>query len=186
MAEKTQERDAGVASRGGGRGGRKASVSTGEGVEKKGRARADGDSPGPRDKAGAGEGAIAEPAKTGRGAAGKSSGGRAKKPNLKADLREFASARPQGWGHEDWISFLESLQSRGHNVQDRDAIGLALEKERLDLALSGIKGITGPKRKALIERFGTTWTLRNASVDDIASAAGIDRTQAERLKSELN
>jgi hypothetical protein len=121
----------------------------------------------------------------GRAASAGRGPGRAKKPDLKKDLREFASARPQGWDHQDWINFLEALQSRGHDVHDRDSIGLALEKERLDLALSGIKGVPAQKRKGLVERFGTTWKLRNAEVDEIA-AAGVDRAVAERIKADLS
>src|SRR5687768_16130568 len=68
------------------------------------------------------------------------SNARTKQPDLKKDLRDFASGRPQGWGHDDWLNFLESLKSRGHDVADREAIGVALERERLDLALSGVKG----------------------------------------------
>jgi hypothetical protein len=89
------------------------------------------------------------------------------------ELRDFASARPQGWGHEDWINFLESLQGRGYDIQDRDAIGVALERERLDLALSSVKGLGPQRRRALVERFGHVWTLRNANPAEIAEAARI-------------
>src|SRR5690606_33332913 len=84
----------------------------------------------PRNKPdGAGDGvAGGQPPKTGRGAGRSRS---ASKLDLQKDLREFASARPSGWSHGDWLTFLEGLSERGHNVADRDAIGLALEKERL-------------------------------------------------------
>ncbi|MDR0788017.1 MAG: hypothetical protein LBG44_09150 [Gemmatimonadota bacterium] len=92
---------------------------------------------------------------------------------LRRELRDFASARPQGWGHEDWINFLESLQGRGYNIHDRDAIGAALERERLDLALSRVRGLGPQRRRALVERFGQVWALRNANPAEIAEAARI-------------
>lgn len=138
-------------------------------------------------RVGSGKAATSSSAtKKGRGDGSEIAAPRTRKPNLKKDLREFASARPQGWGHDDWIAFLEDLQRRGHDVRDRDAIGLALEKERLDLALSSVKGVTAPKRKALVERYGNAWNLRNAPADDVAAVAGIDREAADRLKSALH
>lgn len=110
----------------------------------------------------------------------KTSGGT--KGNLKKDLRDFASARPEGWNHDDWLGFLESLQNRGHNIQDREAIGLALEKERLDLALSGVKGMGPQRRSALIEKYGTLWKLRHADVSEIAASANLPQSLAESVK----
>lgn len=110
---------------------------------------------------------------------------RGRKPDLKKELRDFASARPQGWSHDDWLEFLENLQSRGHNVNDREAIGRALERERLDLKLSGIEGV-GPKRRyALVEHYGNLWTLRNAAPDEIARTASMPRPLGERVKEAL-
>jgi hypothetical protein len=106
--------------------------------------------------------------------------------DLRSDLRDFASARPQGWGHDDWLNFLESLRNRGHDVRDHDAVGLALEKERLDLALSQIQGIGAQRRKTLVDRFGTLWSLRNADVDEVARLANIPRSLAERVKGALH
>jgi hypothetical protein len=115
--------------------------------------------------------------------------GRAKRmtrrPDLRKDLRDFASGRPQGWEHEDWLNFLESLQNRGHDIRDREAIGVALEKERLDLALSGVKGIGPQKRAALIEAYGTLWALRKADASEIAAAGGLTSSLAERIKTEV-
>ena len=106
--------------------------------------------------------------------------------DLRADLRDFAAGRPQGWGHDDWLNFLESLRGRGHDVRDHDAIGIALEKERLDVALSQVKGIGAQRRQALVDRFGTLWALRNADVDEIARLANIPRNVAERVKADLS
>jgi hypothetical protein len=121
-----------------------------------------------------------------RGAAPGTVSSRARKPALTKDLRDFASARPQGWGHDDWLRFLESLGQRGHDIRDRDAIGMALEKERLDLALGRVKGLGPQKRKALVERYATLWNLRGADPDDIASAGGLRRDLAERVKDEVS
>jgi hypothetical protein len=106
-------------------------------------------------------------------------------PDLKRDLKDFVSARPHGWGHDDWLQFLEDLRERGHNIEDREAIGMALEQERLDHSLSNVKGLTGPRRRPLVERFKTVWSLRNAGVDEIASTAGVSREVADRIKAEI-
>jgi hypothetical protein len=108
-----------------------------------------------------------------------------KENDLTRDLRDFASGRPQGWEHDDWLNFLESLRSRGHNVHDTEAIGIALEKERLDLALSGVRGMGPQRRKALIEHYGTVWNLRNAEIEEIASVAKMPRALAEHVKTEV-
>lgn len=92
---------------------------------------------------------------------------------LHRELRDFAAARPEGWDHRDWINFLESLQGRGFDIQDRDAIGVALERERLDLALSSVKGLGPQRRRALVDRFGHVWTLRNANPAEIAEVARV-------------
>ena len=133
------------------------------------------------------EAAPKQPAKTGRGgAASARPAGSKPQTDLKKDLRGFVSARPSGWSHEDWLNFLESLRERGHNVEDRDAIGLALERERLDHALSAVKGVGPARRQALVERFGNVWTARNASVEEIAEAGSIPRPLAESIKSGLS
>lgn len=115
--------------------------------------------------------------------AGKRSASRS--PDLRKDLRDFASGRPQGWNHEDWQAFLEHLRGRGHDTSNSDAIGLALERERLALSLEKIEGV-GPQRvKSLADRFTTIWSLRNADVEEIAAAANIRRDLAERIKSSV-
>jgi hypothetical protein len=106
--------------------------------------------------------------------------------DLRKDLRDFASGRPQGWGHDDWIRFLEDLQSRGHDIRDREAIGIALEKERLDVALTPLRGMGPQRRAALVERYGTIWNLRNAPVAEIAQTARVPTDLAERVKAELS
>jgi hypothetical protein len=100
---------------------------------------------------------------------------------LRSDLREFASARPSGWEHDDWLAFLEALKERGHDTSEPERIGLELERERLAVVLSAIPGI-GPRRAdALVARFDTLWSMRRAGVDEVAGAAGIPRSLAERV-----
>ena len=104
---------------------------------------------------------------------------------LAADLRSFAVARPAGWGHDDWLSFLAHLGEQGHDVSDAEGIGARLERERLGVVLSAVQGL-GPKRvDALVERFHNLWTLRQASPGDVAAVAGMTRPLAERLAEDL-
>ncbi|CAN5638886.1 hypothetical protein BH23GEM6_BH23GEM6_14510 [soil metagenome] len=116
----------------------------------------------------------------GGGAAAKLSRGKA--PDLTKDLRDFASGRPQGWSHDDWESFLGHLSRRGHDTSNADAIGLALERERLALALQQVDGLKPQQVKSLANRFTTIWSLRNAEVEDIEAAAKLPRNMAERIK----
>src|SRR5690554_3551106 len=86
---------------------------------------------------------------------------------LRRDLRDFASARPDGWSHDDWLRFLEHLEQRGHNITDRDAIGSLLERERLALALEQIPGV-GPRRvQSIADRYGYLWRLRETDVEQL-------------------
>lgn len=117
-------------------------------------------------------------AKTGGAARGKA-------PDLRKDLRDFASARPEGWSHDDWLTFLEHLKSRGHNITEREEIGRALEKERLDLALEGVQGLQPKGRKSLVERFGNVWSLRDADPDEVSRRGGVDRSVADRIREHL-
>ena len=104
---------------------------------------------------------------------------------LQADLRAFAQARPAGWNHEDWVSFLEELASRGHDVSDSAGIGSRLEQERLAVVLGTVQGL-GPKRvQSLVERFHTLWSLRQAGPDALAAVPGMTRPLAERVAEEL-
>lgn len=105
--------------------------------------------------------------------------------NLKADLREFASARPGGWNHDDWIGFLDHLRGRGHDVSDADGVGLSLERERLGLQLEQIPGM-GPRRvEALVDRYHTLYSLRQAGVDELAEVSGMNRALAERVRQQF-
>lgn len=121
-----------------------------------------------------------------KGGAGARGGARARGAaegrDLRAELRDFASARPEGWSHQDWLTFLDHLREKGHDTSNPDQIGLMLERERLAAALAQVEGM-GPKRvDALVSRFDTLWSFRQASVEEVASVPGMNRALAERVK----
>jgi hypothetical protein len=106
--------------------------------------------------------------------------------NLRADLREFASNRPQGWNHDDWTAFLDHLRGRGHDVSNSDEVGMSLERERLAVQLEQVPGM-GPRRvEALVNRFHTLYSLRRAEVDELADVPGMNRALAERVRQQFN
>jgi hypothetical protein len=101
--------------------------------------------------------------------------------NLKADLRAFAAGRPEGWGHDDWLAFLEHLAQRGHDTESAAEIGEALERERLAVVLEVVQGM-GPRRvDSVVNRFGSVWHLSQASVEDVCSLPSMPRSLAERV-----
>lgn len=127
----------------------------------------------------------AKPAKADGKAAPKGFVRREKGPDLKADLRAFVAARPGGWGHDDWIAFLDHLRERGHDTSDAEAIGAALERERLAAALETVQGM-GPRRVvAVVERYDTLYSARRADVDEIAALPGMNRALAEKVRQAL-
>jgi hypothetical protein len=100
---------------------------------------------------------------------------------LQEDLRAFATARPSGWNHEEWVGFLTELAAKGHDCSDPEQIGARLERERLALSLEAIQGVEHSGVEALADRFQTLWSARHASPEDIAQTAGLPRPQAERV-----
>jgi hypothetical protein len=119
-----------------------------------------------------------------RRAPGRASGA-AEGNDLRSELRLFASARPAGWDHRDWQSFLEDLQSRGHDTSSPDDIGRELERERLAVVLQQIQGL-GPRRvDSLVARFETLWSASHAAVEEIAAVAGMNRPLAEKVRQAL-
>lgn len=121
-------------------------------------------------------------AKTGSRGGGAKSGSRTQpKTDLRRDLRDFASGRPDGWNHEDWMGFLEHLQSRGHNINDRDQIGTMLERERLAVVLEKVQGMGPARVNAIAERYGSIWNLRNTSAEDLSRDASIPQPLAEKV-----
>jgi hypothetical protein len=115
----------------------------------------------------------------------KSSTGRAarkQKPDLEGDLREFVQTHPGGWGHNEWIGLVNLLRDRGHDTSDTDAIGMALERERLRLVLQRIPGL-GPQRVgAIADRYPRIWNLMQANAEELATAANLPRTLANKVK----
>lgn len=109
------------------------------------------------------------------------SGAAGQRSDLQGELRKFAADRPEGWNHDEWTDLLRGLNERGHNTSDPDSIGRSLEREKLSLVLERIPGL-GPRRvEALLDRFGTLWSLRNADTDEIAALPSIPRGLAERV-----
>lgn len=109
-----------------------------------------------------------------------------KGPDLQADLRDFITARPAGWGHEDWIAFLDHLRERGHDTSDPEAIGRLLERERLAAMLEQVQGM-GPRRVGtVVERYETVYSCARGDVDDIAVLPGMNRALAEKVRQAVN
>jgi hypothetical protein len=115
--------------------------------------------------------------RAGGGGARKSGGS----PDLRTEARGFVSGRPQGWNHDEWLGFLDDLRGRGHNVEDRDAIGSLLERERLAVTLEKVPGLGAQRVKSISERYGNVWRLKDASVDDLTRDTKIPRPLAERI-----
>jgi len=136
--------------------------------------------------------AAKNPAKAGaaKGKGGKAESGRfvhrKKGPDLREDLRAFVQAQPSGWGHEDWITFLDHLRERGHDTSDPEAVGLLLERERLAAMLERVQGM-GPRRvQAVVDRYETAWSAHRAGVDELATLPGMNRSLAEKVRQSLH
>ena len=99
-------------------------------------------------------------------------------------LRDFVRGHEHGWSHHDWLGLLAELSDAGVDTGDPDAIGAALEQERVILFLEGmnLKGL-GPKRRdALVARFPRLWDLRNASVEEIGEVPSFHRELADAVR----
>jgi len=102
---------------------------------------------------------------------------------LNEHLSTFVEDHPEGWGHDEWTTLLQSLEQQGEEIADADSVGWALENLRLGLALrrAGVPGL-GPKRiDRVVNRFGTLWSLRQASADQVAEIPTIHQGLAEQL-----
>ncbi len=85
---------------------------------------------------------------------------------------------------ENLFNFITNLQDEVHKtaieyhrkVRDRE-----MTKSKLDY----IEGIGEKKRTALLKKFGSVKKIKEASIDDIASVKGINKTLAEKIKKEL-
>ncbi|HYH81744.1 MAG TPA: helix-hairpin-helix domain-containing protein [Longimicrobium sp.] len=111
---------------------------------------------------------------------------RVKGPDLREDLRAFVQAQPSGWGHGDWVAFLDHLRERGHDTSNPESVGLLLERERLAARLEGVQGM-GPRRvQAVVDRYETIWSAHHAGVDELAALPGMNRALAEKVKQTLH
>jgi hypothetical protein len=106
--------------------------------------------------------------------------------DLRSDLREFAKGRPQGWNHEEWLGFIEHLRGKGHNINDQEAIGSMLERERIGVLLEKVPGLGAQRIRSLAEAFGNVWRLREADADQIARTAKLPRDVAQRVVDTLH
>lgn len=139
-----------------------------------------------------GKKAVVEKTKAAPKKPAKSEKGKSKKfvykpkgPDLQADLRAFVVARPSGWGHEDWLAFLDHLRERGHDTSDPDALGRLLERERLAAMLERVQGM-GPKRvSTVVDRYETAWSCARADVDEISALPGLNRALGEKVRQAL-
>jgi hypothetical protein len=115
----------------------------------------------------------------------KADSGAASDAGLRKDLREFVQGNPGGWGHNEWIGLVNLLKERGHDTSDTDAVGMALERERLTLVLERVPGL-GPQRvKSIADRYPRIWNLMQAGAEEIAIAANLPRSVAQRVKDAL-
>ena len=102
---------------------------------------------------------------------------------MRQHLIDFVQAHPDGWGHQDWLELLADLEQKGFEVQNADAVGLELENVRLaeELRRQEVPGL-GPKRiDAVVDRFGTLWSLRQAQVEEVADIRTIPGGVAEKV-----
>jgi len=106
---------------------------------------------------------------------------------MKKQLNAFVERHPDGWNHDQWLSLLADLGADGVDLADTAAIGEELEKLRLAATLRrcDVPGL-GPKRiEAVVEKFGTLWSLRHAGVDEVAAIKTIPAGVAEKVVAAL-
>lgn len=102
---------------------------------------------------------------------------------LRQELRSFVQTHRDGWGHEEWMTLVSALADQGHETDDLDRLGLALEQERVrevlaDLPVSGL----GPKRQEVLSVcYPRMWDLEHASVEELAALPSVPRTVAVNL-----
>lgn len=107
--------------------------------------------------------------------------------SISEHLTAFVENHPDGWDHGDWVGLLHALDREGVDVGDPDELGLQLESTRLgwELRRRAVPGL-GPKRiDAVVGRFGSLWSLKQATADEIAEIPTIHKTLAEKLSDTL-
>lgn len=106
---------------------------------------------------------------------------------FRARLRDFVTGHEQGWNHHEWLELLGQLTDAGVDTTDPEAVGLALEQERVLAFLEGLglKGLGPKRREALAARFGRLWDLRHATVEELGSVPTFHPALAEALHEAL-
>lgn len=107
---------------------------------------------------------------------------------LRRELRTFARNHRNGWNHDEWTGLVSLLNEEGHDVNDPDALGLALEQERVRLVLAelGVSGL-GPKRRdALCTCYPRMWDLEQATVEELAALPSVPHSLAVNLYEALH
>jgi len=102
---------------------------------------------------------------------------------ISREIRAFVETHRDGWNHDDWLGLIDHLGVLGCDTSDHDAIGLALEQERVRdrLRAGGIKGL-GPKRiEAVAREFPYLLGLQSAEEAEIAIRTGIPRKLAREI-----
>jgi hypothetical protein len=101
------------------------------------------------------------------------------------ELRRFVAEHPEGWDHDEWLKLLHYLRQQGHDVEDGEGIGRALERQRLMILLGQVRGVGLKRMQAITDRFPDVWSLRQAGVDGLAESANIPASLAERIQEVL-
>lgn len=106
---------------------------------------------------------------------------------LRERARDFVARHPDGWSHDEWLALLSELRNAGVDTGNHEAIGAALEHERLLMVLenAGVKGLGPKRREALAGRFGRLWDMKHASVEEIAALPSFHRSLAEAVHQAL-
>lgn len=102
---------------------------------------------------------------------------------MQQHLDAFIEAHPDGWDHLSWLELLAELEHDGFDVSDAAAVGAELERRRLawELRRREVPGL-GPKRiDAVVERFGTLWSLQHAEAEELAEIRTIPGALAEKV-----
>jgi len=106
-------------------------------------------------------------------------------PDLEIHLRTFAAGRPDGWTHDEWLGLLAQLTERGYDTSNPDSIGLHLERERIVLWVSELRGV-GPRRaNAIADAYASLWQLSHAGPVEIAERARIPYFLAQAIAASL-
>lgn len=107
---------------------------------------------------------------------------------FKGCLKDFATAHSAGWSHREWLGLLAELTDAGYDTSDPDQIGVALERERIEIVLAeaSVRGLGPRRRQAVADSYGTVWNLENASVDDLSEIPGVHRKLAQALHAALH